>query len=155
MSSGKSALPRSVPLVSCRLVRERETCYRRRTITTSQQAYTVVREFIADRDREVVVVLCLDTKRRPVCLHEAHVGTLDRCVLSPREILRVALLSGAASIIVAHNHPSGDPTPSSEDILATRRLREAAKVLDITLLDHLIVGDRTFRIVTGSEEVWN
>jgi len=76
MPSRKSAIPRSVPLVSCRLVRERETGYRRRTITTSQQAHAVVREFIADRDREVVVVLCLDTKRRLYSPQQADLGTL-------------------------------------------------------------------------------
>lgn len=93
-------------------------------------------------DSESFFVLPLDKKCR-LCGPMAEItrGTLDAALVHPREVFRVALRWSAASIIVAHNHPSGDPTPSKEDIAVTRKLIEAGRTLSIPLTDHIIVGD--------------
>jgi DNA repair protein RadC len=83
----------------------------------------------------------LDRKNHPLGRHLITLGTLNSTLVSPREVFRGAILAGAAALVVAHNHPSGDPAPSAADITVTRMLRDAAKVLDIELLDHVIVGD--------------
>lgn len=89
---------------------------------------------------EHFIMLSLSTKNEVIGFHTIFVGTLNASIVHPREIFQQALLNNAASIIVAHNHPSGDPTPSQEDIQVTRRLVEAGKILGIELLDHLILG---------------
>jgi DNA repair protein RadC len=133
-----------VSLVSLRLVREKSLTDPRRQLNGAGQAYEFLRGIIADRDREVVVVLCLDTKNRLVCVNEAFVGTINQSLTNPREIFKGALLSNAASIILAHNHPSGDPTPSADDEHITQAVKQAGETLCIRLLDHIIVGDGTF-----------
>lgn len=89
---------------------------------------------------EHFIMLSLSSKNEVIGFHTIFVGTLNASIVHPREIFQQALLNNAASIIVAHNHPSGDPTPSQEDISITRRLVEAGKILGIELLDHLILG---------------
>jgi DNA repair protein RadC len=96
--------------------------------------------FLQETDREQFFLLCLNTKNEPTALHTVSIGSLDASIVHPREVFKVAILSNAASVIVAHNHPSGDPTPSKEDIQVTRKLQEAGELLGITLLDHVIVG---------------
>lgn len=83
----------------------------------------------------------LNTKNRIAGISTAHVGSLDASIVHPREVFTEALLHKAASIIVCHNHPSGDPTPSREDIAVTQTLREAGQLLGIDVLDHIILGD--------------
>ena len=92
--------------------------------------------------KEHFVAILLDTKSNVLRVANIHVGTLDASIVGIRETFREAIREGAASIIVAHNHPSGDPTPSSEDLSVTERLVEAGKLLDIPLIDHVIIGDR-------------
>ncbi|MFJ7931625.1 RadC family protein [Peribacillus sp. NPDC096448] len=84
--------------------------------------------------------MMLNTKNHVVGLHRAHVGSLNASVVHPRDVLKCAILNNAASLIVSHQHPSGDPTPSMEDIEVTRRLAEAGKIIGIEVLDHLIVS---------------
>lgn len=90
--------------------------------------------------REHFVVMALNTKHRLVGLHVVAIGTADGCTASPREVFLAALAMDAKAILVAHNHPSGDPTPSSDDRDVTQRLRDAGELLGIELLDHLILG---------------
>jgi DNA repair protein RadC len=87
-------------------------------------------------------VLCLNRKNRLMRRHEATSGTATSSLVHPREVFREAIRAGASAVICAHNHPSGDPAPSSADIQVTRQLREASKTLDIDLLDHIIIGRR-------------
>ncbi len=91
--------------------------------------------------QEAFYCVYLDRKNHPLGRHLITLGTLTGTLVTPREVFRGAILAGAAAIIVAHNHPSGDPAPSAADITVTRMLRDAAKVLDIELLDHVVVGD--------------
>ena len=90
---------------------------------------------------EVCVVLLLTTKHRVIGVHEVSRGTLDSSLVHPREVFKAAILGNAAGVIVAHNHPSGDPTPSLDDTLVRGRLRAAAEILGIDLIDFLILGD--------------
>ena len=94
--------------------------------------------------QEVFIVLCLNTKNRLIQRHLVSLGTLNSSLVHPREVFRPAIQDGAASIVVAHNHPSGDPAPSSEDIRITRKLIEAGRQIGIGVLDHLIIGSEDF-----------
>ena len=91
-------------------------------------------------DVEKFWTLCLDRKNRLIKCVEVSSGTASSCLIHPRETFREAIRCSASTIIAVHNHPSGDPSPSAPDIKATRQLREAAKVIDIDLQDHVIIG---------------
>lgn len=133
-----------VQIVQVKLVREKSLLYKERKIRSPHDAYEIMKEFIGDADREHFVVLCLDTKNQPTCIQVVHIGSLNASIVHPREVLKSALLSNSASIIVGHNHPSDIATPSTEDIEVTERLKEAGKILGIDLLDHLIICTDSF-----------
>ena len=91
--------------------------------------------------QEAFYCVYLDRKNHPLARHMITLGTATSTLAAPREVFRGAILAGATALVVAHNHPSGDPAPSAADLQITRVLREAAKIIDIDLLDHVIVGD--------------
>ncbi len=91
-------------------------------------------------DQEVMGALFLDLRHRLLGEREIYRGTLHRAAVEPREILKQCLVRGAACVALFHTHPSGDPTPSSEDVLFTRRMAEAAEVVGVELVDHLVLG---------------
>jgi DNA repair protein RadC len=92
------------------------------------------------RDRELLRVLLLDTKLRLLVVEDVALGSLNECIAHPREIFRPAIMHSAYAAILVHNHPSGDPTPSQADHRLTRQLGDAAKLLQINFLDHIIIG---------------
>lgn len=96
--------------------------------------------FVTGLDVEKFWVLCLNRKNRLIKRVEVSSGTAHAALAHPREVFRAAIRESASSIICAHNHPSGDPAPSAPDMHVTRQLREAAKTVDIELLDHVIIG---------------
>jgi DNA repair protein RadC len=110
-------------------------------VTSPEDAAQLVRPFLVGRDREHCLLVCLDTKHRLLRVATISIGTVDHTFMSPREVFREALLSGASAVFLAHNHPSGDATPSAQDRQVTRRLAEAGSTLGVQLLDHLVVGD--------------
>src|SRR5262249_38929327 len=89
---------------------------------------------------EVCLVLLLNTKHHLIAVHELGRGTLDSCPVHPRDVYKAALLVNAAGVILTHNHPSGDPTPSPDDVALCSRLRSAATIVGIDLVDFLIIG---------------
>jgi DNA repair protein RadC len=91
--------------------------------------------------QEAFYCVYLDRKNHPLARHMITLGTATSTLAAPREVFRGAILAGATALIVAHNHPSCDPDPSSADIHITRVLREVARIIDIELLDHVMVGD--------------
>ncbi|MDU7955618.1 MAG: DNA repair protein RadC [Clostridium perfringens] len=107
-----------------------------------------VAELVLDELRmlrqEVLILITLDTKNKVISKKEIFKGGLKSSLVHPREIFREAVKDSAASIIICHNHPSGDPTPSRDDINITTRLKECGKMMGIELLDHLIIGDNRF-----------
>ncbi len=92
--------------------------------------------------REHFCAVFLDAKNFVIRTATIHIGTQTASLVAPADVFREALREGAVSIIVAHNHPSGDPTPSAEDIIVTDRLVAAGKLLDVPLLDHVVIGER-------------
>jgi len=90
--------------------------------------------------QESFQILCLNTKNFLVNRHLVTLGLADASLVHPREVLRLAIMDNAGALVLVHNHPSGDPTPSAEDIRITRQLVEAGKIMDIKVLDHIIVG---------------
>lgn len=95
--------------------------------------------------KEYFVAFLLDTQSGVMRRATIHVGTLTASLVGAREVFREAVRDGASSVIVAHNHPSGDPSPSPEDVQVTRQLQMAGNVLDIPVLDHVVIGDTAFR----------
>ncbi len=95
----------------------------------------------SDAKQEEFHIVTLDTKNQIVDTHQITVGTLDASLVHPREVFRAAIKDAASSIILVHNHPSGDPTPSQEDITVTNRLTECGKTLGISVLDHIVLGN--------------
>jgi DNA repair protein RadC len=105
-------------------------------------------------DQEVMGALFLDVKNQLIGEREIFRGTLSRAAVEPRQILREALALGAAGILLFHNHPTGDPTPSAEDLLFTRRMAQAGDMLDVRLVDHLIIGGAGRWISLKQRRVW-
>ena len=94
--------------------------------------------------KENFVVLLLNTQHKILGHRVVSIGSLSASIVHPREVFKEAIKVNAASIIVAHNHPSGDPTPSREDVAVTERLVKAGKIMDIQVLDHIIIGDSKY-----------
>lgn len=94
-----------------------------------------------EKSQEHFVMLALNTKNVLVGIHDIHVGSLNSSIVHPRDVFQRAILNNAASIILLHNHPSGNPEPSTEDIEVTKRLVDAGDLLGISILDHIIVGE--------------
>jgi hypothetical protein len=96
-------------------------------------------------------VVMLDSRGRPLGRRQIARGTLTACLVHPREVFAPAIRARAASVVVVHNHPSGDPTPSAEDLLLTERLREAGELLGIPLVDHIVLGRDGYRSLGGAD----
>ena len=109
-------------------------------IQTPKQAAAVFREWAGDLDREMTAIFHCTAKGQVISASVCSIGTMDMALVSPREIFRTALMAGAHSILLAHNHPSGDATPSRKDMEATRRVSAAGQLLGIPLLDSVVAG---------------
>jgi len=113
----------------------------RPTISNAWDAAKLVMEDLRYQQQERLVAIFLDTRNQVIRVHTVSVGTLTGSPAHPREIFREALAHGSANLIVCHNHPSGDPSPSRDDIALTARLKQAGDLMGVTLLDHIIIGD--------------
>ncbi|MUT64931.1 DNA repair protein RadC [Paenibacillus sp. NEAU-GSW1] len=141
----KGLAAKRVQVLSLRMVKESLTIFfPNRVIRSPKDAADLFRKFIGDLDREQFCILCLNTKNEPTALHTVSIGTLNASLVHPRETFKLAILANAASIIACHNHPSGQPDPSPEDVELTERLRDSGTLLGIELLDHLVLGDGNF-----------
>ena len=108
---------------------------------TPRESASLLMTALQDQPGEVFAILCLTTKHRVIAYHEVSRGTLDATLVHPREVFKAALLANAAALILCHNHPSGDASPSAEDVHLTRRLVDAGALLGVDVLDHIIVGN--------------
>lgn len=133
-----------VPIVAVQLVRERTYSAPIRTIASPQDAYQLLREWLEPRDRECFALLLMDTRHKVLGMHIVSIGTLNASLVHPREVYKPAILANASAVLLAHNHPSGDPAPSQEDLALTSRLKQVGELLGIPVLDHLIIGENTF-----------
>ena len=114
-------------------------------ILTPLQVYELIKEYLQGTDREQFIALFLDSRSEVIGINTVSVGTLTESLVHPREVFKGAILANAASIIIAHNHPSGEALASEADISVTQKLKEAGRILGIPVEDHVIVGeDRPF-----------
>ncbi|MEW6173642.1 MAG: DNA repair protein RadC [Bacillota bacterium] len=116
----------------------------RTVITTPHDASRLLMARMRHLDREEFRVILLDTKNHVIQIETVAVGTLNSTGVQPREVFKNAIRRSAAAIILAHNHPSGDPTPSREDVALTQRLIQAGELVGIEILDHIIIGDNRY-----------
>jgi DNA repair protein RadC len=129
------------------MVREESGIYEcERKADTSKQVNDILRVVckIDKEPGEKFYVLCLSTRNEVIGIHLVSVGNVNTSVIHPREIFQRAIMSNATSIIIAHNHPSGDPEPSRDDIAITEELVKASKMMGIGLLDHVVIGESTY-----------
>jgi DNA repair protein RadC len=139
-----------VELVRVMLVREAPGTYKTRPeIDGPESAWTVLKERLGTSANERFAVLLLDARNRLLGVAEVGAGTLTACIVHPREVFAPAILANAAQILVAHNHPSGDPTPSEEDLHLKERLEEAGRVLGIPVVDFIIVTADAYQSLGG------
>jgi DNA repair protein RadC len=130
-----------IPIYQVKLVRDGSQRAERKKVNAPSVAAEVLHQYLCGADREHFVVLLLDTQNQIIGLHTVTVGTLDASLVHPREIFKPAFLANAASIVISHNHPSGDPAPSPEDRTVTRQMRDAGALLGIEVHDHIVLGD--------------
>lgn len=126
-----------------KLVREEEVEYRGGALQSPKAVVQAINEIFEmdTQPAEIFVMLALDVKKKPVGCFLVSQGSLDATVVHPREVFQRALMVNAHSIIVAHNHPSGEVLPSHNDINLTKTLKDAGEIMNIDLVDHLIIGE--------------
>ena len=112
--------------------------------TSAGEIWRRFRSYCERLDREQFIVVPLDVKHRPLGFHVASIGSVSASIVHPREIAKVLILASAATWVCVHNHPSGLPQPSKEDLELTRRLRDMGELLGIRLLDHVIIGTEKY-----------
>ena len=133
-----------ISVVRLLMIREGSLPYGRNPVRNSSDAARILRSYLAGADREYFVVLLLDAKHRVNGLNVVAIGSLTATIVHPREVFKPAVIMSAASIVVGHNHPSGDSSPSRQDMALTQRLVQAGDLLGIKVLDHIIVGDGAY-----------
>lgn len=144
----------NIPVYKVSLVRDPSLRTEIRPIIgSSEDSYRILKDWFLDNDREEFVVLMLNAKNRVIGINSVSTGTLTSSVVHPREVFKPLILHNAAAVILAHNHPSGDPTPSREDVAITERLKIAGENMGITVHDHIIVGDGRY-VSMRSEGYW-
>lgn len=112
-------------------------------IRSSRDVYDAFK-FIADRTQESLYVVCLNVKNKVIGYSEIAKGTLNTCAIDMKELVRIPLLINAASVIILHNHPSGDTQPSQDDIAITHRIKDSLSLFGIRLVDHIVIGDDNY-----------
>lgn len=142
--NGEKKTKHYIPLYQIRLVRDGSMQSDRKIIRTPEDAYQILKGYFEDLPSEHFVALLLNTKNHVCAFSPVSIGSLNASIVHPRELFQRAILGNCASVLLAHNHPSGDPTPSPEDIELSRKLCEAGKILDIVILDHLVIGESCY-----------
>lgn len=150
--SSSIEIPESIDIVKVMLVRDANSPYRTRSIQNSKQLVSIAKNFLADQDREVFIVFNLDESLKINSIHVVAVGSTSANIIHPREVFKTAILSNASRIILAHNHPSGNPTPSGNDEEITCELFGIGDFLRIKVLDHIIIGDSEYSCCEVFEE---
>ncbi len=134
---------RYIPVYHIELVRDRQIKVEpRHSVHNSDDVVAILQDELLSADREKLICLMLNAKNVVIGMDIVSVGSLTSSIAHPREIFKSAILKNAAAIILSHGHPSGDPTPSRDDILLTERVAKAGEILGIRLLDHVIIGEQ-------------
>jgi DNA repair protein RadC len=131
-----------ISVITLKQVRERTVLYETNRIMRPEDAAGIIHKVFEPEHEPVETfgILSLNTKNEVVGAHQLGKGTVNAAIATPREVFKAALMNNAISVILFHNHPSGDTTPSNEDLQLTRRMMEAGEVLGIDVLDHIITG---------------
>jgi DNA repair protein RadC len=134
-----------LPLYTTRLVREADFSFSDRTqVCAPADVAAFLRRYFADKDREEFLTVSLDTANTIIGMAQISIGGLSASIVEPRAVFRAAILSNAAAVILAHQHPSGNLEPSREDVKITRQLAEAGQVMGIPVHDHLIIAEHGY-----------
>lgn len=131
---------KDIPIVRLQMVRDSQVPYGAMSLNTPEKAAKVVRDFLGEADREHLITVCVNNSMKPTHIQIAGIGTACKCLVSVPEIFKTAILSNASGLLLFHSHPSGEAKASQEDIMITRKIREAGNMLDIPLRDHIILG---------------
>lgn len=123
------------------------------TIRDSQSAYRLLVPLFDGLDREHFLVVGLDAKHGVIGINTVSMGSVTLSIVHPREVFKPLILMNASAVILAHNHPSGDSTPSPEDRALTRRLKEAGELLGITVLDHVVLGEGRYHSFADHQDL--
>lgn len=123
------------------------------TIMDSQTAYRLLAPLIDGLDREHFMVVALDAKHAVIGVNTVSIGSVTLSIVHPREVFKPVILMNASAVLLAHNHPSGDSTPSQEDRALTRRLKEGGDLLGIAVLDHLVLGEGRYHSFADHQEL--
>ena len=113
---------------------------RGKCVTCSKDIVSAVRPRLAKEPREHFIAIALDLKNRPISEFEVAVGSLGACAVKPADVFRAVLRESSAAVVLVHNHPSGEPSPSAEDIAFTKRIKDAGELIGVRILDHIIIG---------------
>lgn len=116
-------------------------------IRSSRDVYALLAPGMRDLKKEKFTAIYLNTKNAVIRMETVSLGSLNGSLIHPREVFKTAILESAAGVIIAHNHPSGDPTPSLEDLQVTKRLIEAGEIVGIKLIDHVVIGEEGFESI--------
>jgi DNA repair protein RadC len=134
-----------IPIYRVSLIKDGALSYATDTVVlTPQQVSALIREFLQNSDREHFIVVFLDSRSAVIGLHTVSIGTLTESLVHPREVFKAAIVANAASIVVAHNHPSGTAHTSEADISVTNKLKEAGRIIGIPVEDHVVIGDEKY-----------
>jgi DNA repair protein RadC len=139
--SSSIKIPENIDIVKVMLIKDMNSPYRARPIGKSQQVASIAKNFLAGEDREVFIAINLDRSHKVNSIHVVSVGSGSAAVVEPKEVFKTAILSNASSVILAHNHPSGNSEPSDLDKQMTCKLFGWGDFLEIKVLDHIIIGD--------------
>jgi DNA repair protein RadC len=135
----------NIPVYRVSLIKDHAISYTQAThVLTPEDVYQLIKEFLQGTDREHFIAVFLDGNSAVIGMNTVSIGTLTESLVHAREVFKGAILANAASIIVAHNHPSGEARPSDADLNVTSKLREAGRIIGIPLEDHVILGEDSF-----------
>jgi len=147
----KKSKLREVPHVEIRRTDPRQCADEAFTVDKPEAVLPLLRDILQGREQESFIILLLDSRNRVTAWREVARGSGEAVAVPVRDLFRTALMVGCNKLIVSHNHPSGDPTPSPADIVLTRNIREAGELIQIPVLDHIIIGagERFFSFAAG------
>ena len=130
-----------IDIVKIQMVKDGNLEYRTKQIKNPQDLAELGLKFLKKADREMFVLVCLNSRNCINCIQLVSMGTVNATIISPKDVIKAVLLSNAVEMAFIHNHPSGDVEPSEDDLKITHRLAECGKLFDIKLLDHVIISD--------------
>ena len=141
----------SIDVVGIRLVKEREFLCEK-SIRTPLDAVEVLANELKFLDREILMTLNMNSKNKIINAHVCSIGSANMGIVDPKSVFKSALLSGANRVMIIHNHPSGDCTPSQEDIDVTNLLIKGGRILEIEVLDHIVIGENEYYSIVGDRQ---